>query len=204
MNREQITGLVLAGGRGSRMGGVDKGLQDWHGRPLVRWMIDRLAPQVGPMMVSANRHLDDYRAFGVEVEVCTDETADFGGPLAGLLSGLTRCRTPFLASVPCDAPAFPADLVARLAQALERPSAQIAIASVMTPEGPRLQPVFAMLSVALEPSLREFTRQGGAKVREWMSRHDAIEVPFHDPAAFANFNTLDDLRRPGPENSPNA
>jgi len=121
----QITGLVLAGGRGSRMGGVDKGLQHYKGRPLVQHVLDRLGPQVGGLMINANRHLDAYAAFGVPV--WPDTLADYPGPLAGL----AHCPTPDLASVPCDSPLFPTDLVARLAAALAADAAQIAVAAAV-------------------------------------------------------------------------
>lgn len=155
-------------------------------------MLERLAPQVGAMMISANRHLDDYRAFGVPVLV--DERADFAGPLAGLLSGLAACRTPWLATTPCDAPGFPPDLVARLASTVEARRASIAIASTNTAQGPRLQPVFALVHASLQTNLRAFVEAGGSRVREWMQRHSCLEVAFEDEAAFANLNTLDDLR----------
>ena len=123
--REQITGLVLAGGRGSRMGGVDKGLQSYHGVPLALHALLRLAPQVGSAMINANRNLAAYESFGVPV--WPDALPDFAGPLAGFLAGLEHCETPYLVTLPCDSPLFPEDLVARLAQALEGPD------SVVTP-----------------------------------------------------------------------
>ena len=114
---EDITGLVLAGGRGSRMGGVDKGLQNHHGVPLALHALLRLAPQVGLTMINANRNLAAYESMGVPV--WPDALADFAGPLAGFLAGLEHCDTPYLVTVPCDSPRFPEDLVARLASALE-------------------------------------------------------------------------------------
>ena len=124
---EQITGLILAGGRGSRMGGVDKGLQNHHGMPLAMHALLRLAPQVGGVMVNANRNLGAYESLGVPV--WPDVLPDYPGPLAGLLTGLERCETPYLVTVPCDTPHFPADLVARLARALVEADAEIAMAA---------------------------------------------------------------------------
>ena len=178
------------------MGGVDKGLQLLQGQPLVRHALDRLAPQVGRLMISANRNLDAYAAFGVPV--WPDEPPDYAGPLAGFLAGLAHCSTPWLVTVPCDTPAFPADLVARLAGG----QADVAI-PVTTEQGgiARRQPAFCLVRAALRDDLAAFIRGGGRKVDQWLSRHAMVEVPFDDPAAFFNANTLDELRlleRPAP------
>ncbi|HET9645776.1 MAG TPA: molybdenum cofactor guanylyltransferase MobA [Burkholderiaceae bacterium] len=171
------------------MGGLDKGLQVWRGKPLVLHALQRLAPQVGSIMVNANRHLDTYRTFGTPV--WPDEINDFPGPLAGLLAGLSHCATPFFASVPCDAPLFPMDLVARLGAALLGENADIA-----TPRAAgRLQPVFCLLRSELAESLRGFLQAGDRRVEAWISSHRRIEVPFDDALAFSNFNTLAELRR---------
>ncbi len=127
--REHITGLILAGGRGSRMGGVDKGLQTYHGMPLAMNALLRLGPQVGHLMINANRNLGAYEAFGAPL--WPDALPDFAGPLAGFLAGLEQCETPYLVTVPCDSPQFPADLVQRLAQALEANDAEIAMAATL-------------------------------------------------------------------------
>src|SRR5665213_1132642 len=116
IKKTDITGLVLAGGRGSRMGGVDKGLQEYHGMALAQHALNRLAPQVGRAMINANRNLDVYRSMGVPV--WADESADYPGPLAGMLAGLAHCETPYLATVPCDTPDFPTDLVRKLSEGL--------------------------------------------------------------------------------------
>ena len=126
IDSRHITGLVLAGGRGSRMGGVDKGLQPHLGVPLAAHALARLRPQVGSVMINANRNLAEYRAMGAPV--WPDALPDYPGPLAGFLTGLEHCDTPFLVSVPCDSPHFPTDLVARLAQRLELDDAEIAMA----------------------------------------------------------------------------
>jgi molybdopterin-guanine dinucleotide biosynthesis protein A len=191
VERGDITGLVLAGGRGSRMGGVDKGLQPLNGMPLVQHALQRLAPQVGPLMVNANRHLDLYAGFGAPV--WPDEPADYAGPLAGFLAGLAHCETPWLATVPCDTPRFPLDLVARLAAGLG--GAALAVAT--TREGGTLQrqPVFCLMSRALKQDLEAFIAEGGRKIEHWLARHGCVDVPFDDASAFFNANTADELRR---------
>lgn len=199
---QDITGLILAGGRGSRMGGVDKGLQNFNGMPLALHTLMRLQLQVGTVMINANRNLSAYESFGAEV--WPDVLADYAGPLAGFLTGLERCETPYLVTVPCDTPRFPLDLVARLAAALEREGAEIAMAA-----GPerdeqgqlkvRTQPVFCLLKVDLLESLTRFTQGGGRKIDGWTAQHSTVVVPFDqagdDPLAFANANTLAELKQ---------
>lgn len=188
VERHAITGLVLAGGRGTRMGGVDKGLQHFHGQPLARHALERLRPQVGRVMLSANRHLDAYAAFGVPV--WPDADAQFAGPLAGMLAGLGHCSTPFLATVPCDAPLFPLDLVERLASV----TADIVVATAPDEMGVlRTQPVFCLLRADLRDSLAQFIGSGGRKVGQWMAQHHCVQVAFAEPPAFANANTLTEL-----------
>jgi molybdopterin-guanine dinucleotide biosynthesis protein A len=192
--KEAITGLVLAGGRGSRMGGVDKGLQNHRGLPLALHALMRLAPQVGSVMINANRNLGAYESFGAPV--WPDALPDFAGPLAGFLAGLERCETPYLVTVPCDTPDFPQDLVARLADALERDGAQIAMAAAPEADGAqRTQPVFCLLDAALMESLVLFTQEGGRKIDRWTARHRTVEVPFDDARAFFNANTLAELQQ---------
>jgi molybdopterin-guanine dinucleotide biosynthesis protein A len=199
IERQDITGIVLAGGRGSRMGGADKGLQAFRGMPLGLHALLRLGPQVGEAMVNANRNLAAYESFGVPV--WPDGLADFAGPLAGFLVGLERCETPYLVTVPCDTPLFPQDLVARLAQALEREGADIATAAAREQAGsePRAQPVFSLLRQELMESLLRFTQGGGRKIDAWTAQHKTVLVPFDqpgdDPAAFYNANTLAELHR---------
>ena len=196
---EDITGLVLAGGRGSRMGGVDKGLQLHQGMPLALHALLRLAPQVGQAMINANRNLSAYESMGVPV--WPDGTADYAGPLAGWLAGLEHCETPWLVTVPCDTPGFPADLVARLAAAADAAGAEIAMASA--PEGgqQRTQPVFCLLQSSLVESLVGFLNAGERKIDRWTARHHCVTVPFDDAQAFFNANTLAELQslqgRPG-------
>jgi molybdopterin-guanine dinucleotide biosynthesis protein A len=191
--REQITGLILAGGRGSRMGGVDKGLQTWNGLPLAMHALLRLQPQVGELMINANRNLGAYESMGVPV--WPDALPDHPGPLAGFLSGLEHCETPYLVTVPCDSPVFPLDLVERLAAALEAADAEVAMAATVEDGRLQVQPVFCLLRASLMESLVAATQAGERKIDRWTGQHRCVTVPFEDTAAFFNANTLDDLRR---------
>jgi molybdopterin-guanine dinucleotide biosynthesis protein A len=190
---EQITGIVLAGGRGSRMGGVDKGLQNHHGLPLALHALLRLQPQVGHTMINANRNLAAYEAMGVPV--WPDPLPDFPGPLAGLLAGLEHCETPYVVTVPCDTPNFPSDLVPRLAAALTEADAEIAM--VATREGVELraQPVFCLLRTELLESLVAYLHEGERKIMGWTRRHRTVELPFDDASAFFNANTPAELQQ---------
>ena len=188
---KDITGLILAGGRGSRMGGVDKGLQNFRGVPLVMHALMRLSPQVGELMVNANRNLGAYESLGVPV--WPDALPDFAGPLAGFLAGMEQCQTPWLVTVPCDTPLFPTDLVARLAA--EAADADIAMASTRGPVGEQVQPVFCLLRTALMESLLQFTQDGGRKIDRWTAQHRCIAVPFDDESAFFNANTPAELQK---------
>jgi molybdopterin-guanine dinucleotide biosynthesis protein A len=190
--REQITGVVLAGGRGSRMGGVDKGLQIVQGMPLAMHAVLRLRPQVGELMITANRNLGAYEALGVPV--WPDRLPGFQGPLAGFLAGLERCRTPYMATVPCDTPRFPEDLVARLAHALRQDDAEIAMAAVHEQGRTRAQPVFCVMKAELMDSLARFIDDGERKVDRWTARHRCVQVLFDDAQAFHNVNTPADLQ----------
>ncbi|HSV51714.1 MAG TPA: molybdenum cofactor guanylyltransferase MobA, partial [Burkholderiaceae bacterium] len=188
-----ITGVVLAGGRGSRMGGVDKGLQNFNGLPLALNTLLRLQPQVGDAMINANRNLGAYEAFGVPV--WPDVLADYAGPLAGFLTALERCETPWLVTVPCDTPLFPQDLVTRLAQAADAQDAEIAMAAAREEDGQvRTQPVFCLLRIELLESLVRFTQGGGRKIDAWTAQHQTAIVTFDAPGddarAFFNANTL--------------
>ena len=193
-----ITGLVLAGGRGSRMGGVDKGLQNFNGIPLAMFTLIRLQPQVGEMMVNANRNLAAYESMGAPV--WPDGLADYAGPLAGFLTGLERCETGWLVTVPCDTPLFPQDLVGRLAQAADLGGAEIAMAAAREEDGQlRPQPVFCLLRRDLLESLVRFTHEGGRKIDAWTAQHKTVLVPFDapgdEPRAFFNANTLAELHQ---------
>lgn len=190
---EQITGLVLAGGRGSRMGGLDKGLQQLHGKPLAQHVIARLAPQVGMLAINANRSQARYAAFGYPVWPDLDD--GFLGPLAGLQSGLRHCTTPWLATTACDAPLVPTDLVLRLAEAMLASGAQAAYA--VTGHGQQRQPhpVCALLDTSLAASLDRFLAAGERKMARWFDSLRLVQVDFPDPQAFRNINTAQQLQQ---------
>ncbi|MCV0437343.1 MAG: molybdenum cofactor guanylyltransferase MobA [Hydrogenophaga sp.] len=200
IHTNDITGLVLAGGRGSRMGGADKGLQNFNGSPLAMHALLRLQMQegglVGDQMINANRNLAAYEAFGVPV--WPDTLSDYAGPLAGFMTGLERCETPFLLTVPCDTPLFPLDLGQRLAAAFEDETTEIAMAAAREEDGQlRPQPVFCLMRVDLLESLMAFTQAGGRKIDRWTEQHRTVIVPFDRPGddlqAFFNTNTLAEL-----------
>jgi molybdopterin-guanine dinucleotide biosynthesis protein A len=193
ISKDDVTGLVLAGGRGSRMGGADKGLQNFRGMPMAMFTLLRLSPQVGEVMINANRNLAAYESFGVPV--WPDSLADYAGPLAGFLTGLEHCETPYLVTVPCDTPLFPQDLVARLAEALEGEDADIAMATAREDGQVRPQPVFSLLKRELMESLVTFTHGGGRKIDAWTAQHRTALVPFEESEAFSNANTLAELHR---------
>lgn len=200
IDAHDITALVLAGGRGTRMGGVDKGLQTFNGTPLALHTLLRLQMQqgglIGEVMINANRNLAAYEAFGAPV--WPDSLPDYAGPLAGFMTGLERCETPFLMTVPCDTPLFPPDLAVRLADALGRENADIAMAAAREEDGQiRTQPVFCLLRAELLESLVAFTHEGGRKIDRWTALNKTVTVPFDqpndDPRAFFNANTLAEL-----------
>jgi molybdopterin-guanine dinucleotide biosynthesis protein A len=186
-----ITGLILCGGRGSRMGGVDKGLQAYQGMPLAMHALMRLAPQVGEVMINANRNLAAYESMGASV--WPDPVADYPGPLAGWLAGLEHCSTPYMLTVPCDTPGFPADLAARLAQALVSEGAQIAMAATREDGRVQVQPVFCLVDSMLLESLMAYLNSGERKIDLWTAQHRCATVVFDDAGAFFNVNTLAEL-----------
>lgn len=202
MNPIRITGLILAGGRGSRMGGIDKGLQNFNGTPLAHHALKRLQTQQGApladIQIVANRNQSAYQSFGVSV--LSDSTADFAGPLAGFLTGLEHCQTSHLLTVPCDSPLFPLNLALQLLEAMSQANADIALAAAREEDGViRAQPVFCMMKVTLRESLSQFMQAGGRKVDAWTAQHATVVVPFDtpdiDPRAFFNANTLEELHR---------
>ncbi len=210
---DDITALVLAGGRGARMGGADKGLQPFRGKPLVQHALARLAGQDGGplhgVLVNANRNTELYlqqaqTCFGSGTAmVVADRVQDFSGPLAGFEAGLALCSSPLLLTVPCDSPLFPLDLARRLLDALLAAEADVAVAQALE-AGPadqpvmRSQPVFCLMKASLHQSLSAFLASGGRKIDAWTAQHRVVDVPFNtaadDPRAFANANTLDELR----------
>lgn len=193
MDINQITGVILAGGRGSRMGNVDKGLQPFRGAPMAMHVLLRLAPQVSNLMINANQNLAPYESFGVPV--WPDELQGFAGPLAGLQTALGHCETDYLVTVPCDSPFLPIDLVARLAEALAAHDADLAVA--VTGEGNTRQshPVFCLLKTSLLPHLTLYLQNGGRKIDAWYASLNVTEVVFQDDTEFRNINTLEDLRK---------
>lgn len=181
-----LTGLILAGGRGSRMGGVDKGLVEFQGEPLVVQIARRLAPQVGTLKINANRNLERYAALGFEV--VADRFPDFAGPLAGMASGLHGLQTPWLLSVPCDSPFVPPDYAARMLAAVNAADAEVGMAVC---DG--RQPVFALVSRHLGEDLERALADGERKIDRWFARHRLVEVDFSDrPDAFLNLNRPED------------
>jgi molybdenum cofactor guanylyltransferase len=204
IDASDISALILAGGRGTRMGGVDKGLLLFNGIPLVQHCLTRLQSSggVGQILINANRHLATYESFGVPV--LSDDLADYAGPLTGFLVGLAHCNTPYLLTLPCDTPLFPLDLTSRLVAALETQQADIAMASApeIGDNGQaqlRPQPVFCLLRKALLESLTQFTQAGGRKIGAWTASHNTVLVPFDRPGdhpqAFFNANTPTELHQ---------
>ena len=183
-----VTGLILAGGKGSRMGGVDKGLQNFRGKRLVDHVYERLAPQVAGVVINANQNHDEYRSFGVRV--VSDAIGGFAGPLAGLHAGLSVSKRPFLVSVPCDSPFLPADLVERLFARIDASGAELAVAKT----GDQPHPVFSLVRRGVLDHLTEFLKSGGRKIDAWYATLNVVEVPFDDEAeSFSNINTLEEL-----------
>jgi molybdenum cofactor guanylyltransferase len=188
-NASGITGVVLAGGQGRRMGSVDKGLVSLQGRPMVQHVLDRLRPQVDDIVINANRSHEQYAAFGFPV--IADAVGGFAGPLAGLHAALTRAARPLVVTVPCDSPFLPADLVARLHAALVANGADIAVARTFD----QPHPVFALVRTSVSPYLARFLADGGRKIDAWYATHKTVEVAFDDEAdAFRNINTADELK----------
>jgi molybdopterin-guanine dinucleotide biosynthesis protein A len=188
--RESVTGLVLAGGLGRRMGGEDKGLVELAGRAMVEYVLDALRPQVGPLLINANRNLDRYGAYGQPV--ISDALQGYLGPLAGVLSTLQRIETDFLVTVPCDAPLIAPDLVARLYAAGVACDAEVVVAS----DGERQHPVFLLLRAGVTRSLEAYLASGGRKIDAWFASVRTVEAAFPDePDTFVNVNDPEERRR---------
>ena len=189
MTAPSITGIILAGGQGRRMGSVDKGLQLLRGKPMVQWVLDRFAPQVSEVLINANQNLGQYQAFGHLV--ITDEIAGFAGPLAGLHRGLSAATPDLVATVPCDSPFLPLDLIARLHAALNARQADLAVART----GDQPHPVFCLTRKSVLPGLTAFLLSGGRKIDSWYAALNVADVRFDDEAeAFSNINTAAELR----------
>jgi molybdopterin-guanine dinucleotide biosynthesis protein A len=193
ISSEHITGLILAGGRAQRMGGIDKGLVLFHQRPLIEVTIARLKSQVGPILINANRNITKYAVYGYPVIM--DETPDFSGPLAGFLMGLKNCKTPYLLTTPCDSPLFPEDLGVKLAAELERAGLDLVFASSKEADGKIwAQPVFCLMRANLQDSLNSFLNKGDLKIDRWFKEIKSGTVIFDDTNAFANANTPEELQ----------
>ncbi len=190
---DQITGLILAGGRAQRMGGIDKGLIPFHGKPLIESAIARLKSQVGPILINANRNITKYATYGYPVIV--DETPDFSGPLAGFSAGLKVCKTPYLLTTPCDSPLLPMDLGRKLAAEMGRGDFQLVYASSNEADGKVwAQPVFCLMRASLLESLEAFLQKGDLKIDHWFKELHSSTVVFDDVQAFANVNTPEELK----------
>jgi len=184
-----ITGVVLAGGEGSRMDGQDKGLIEWQGRAFTQYVLDILESRLDSILISANRNLPAYRQFGYPV--IADEIENFAGPLAGMLSAMHHTKTPYILTVPCDVPHVTGALIERFCAAYAMNSGHMAYVAV-TADG--MQPVFALLNVGLAGDLEQFLAGGARKTSEWMQHIDAIEVDFSDLSdVFSNINTAQEF-----------
>jgi molybdopterin-guanine dinucleotide biosynthesis protein A len=184
----RVAGVILAGGLGRRMGGVDKGLRPLRGKPMVQWVLERFSPQVDEVLINANQHTDEYSAFGRPV--IQDQIAGFAGPLAGLHAALSATSLPLVATVPCDSPFMPADLVARLKNALLERQADVAAARTLT----QAHPVFCVCRRTVLPQLAAFLAGGGRKIEQWHGTLATVEVNFDDQIeAFSNINTPEEL-----------
>ena len=189
---EQITGLILAGGRAQRMGGIDKGLIPFHGKPLIESAISRLKPQVSTILINANRSITKYAHYGYPVLM--DETPDFSGPLAGFSVGLRHCKTPYLLTSPCDSPLLPTDLAKRMAAELENNGLDLVFASSKEDDGKIWsQPVFCLMKISLQDSLDAFLSKGDLKIDRWFKEFRSGTVVFENPQAFSNVNTPEEL-----------
>jgi len=186
-----ITGILLAGGQGRRMGGVDKGLQLLRGQPMAQHVIERFAPQVDELLINANQNIEQYRALGYRV--IPDAIGGFVGPLAGLHRGLNEAAHPLVVTAPCDSPFLPLDLVAQLKAALDAQQADLAVART----GDQPHPVFSLCRKSVLPGLTAFLESGGRKIDLWYSQLKVVEVQFADEAAFRNINTREDLAASG-------
>ena len=183
-----VTGIVLAGGKGSRMGGVDKGLQPLRGKPMIEWVLARFTPQVGEIIINANQNVQSYEKYGHRV--VSDRIGGYAGPLAGLQAGLNAAKHPFVVTVPCDSPSLPPDRVERLHSQLG--NLDLAVAK----PGDQVHPVFALMKREVRESLEAFLASGGRKIDAWYAALKVVEVSFDDEAdAFRNINTLEELKR---------
>lgn len=189
-SKQLITALILAGGQGKRMAGKDKGLIQLNGHPLVAHIIQRIAPQVRNMLISANRNHTQYAEFGYPV--LSDASDDYPGPLAGILTGLQNLKTPLMLVLPCDTPLLKEQFIPRLIDRLLATKAEIAVAH----DGTRMQPIHALIRADLAFSLENYLHEGQRSVMQWYANHQSVSVDFSDQAEqFLNLNTAEDLRK---------
>ena len=192
ISQTEITGLILAGGRAQRMGGIDKGLIPFHHRPLIESAINRLKPQVGSIMINANRNIEQYAAYGFPM--VSDADSSFSGPLAGFAAGLKACPTEYVVTAPCDSPLLPTNLVELLVTKMTEGSFDLVYASSKDPAGKTwAQPVFCLMRVSLSKSLEEFISLGDLKIDRWFKELNSSTVVFDSESAFANINTPEEL-----------
>jgi len=190
MKNTNVTAVVLAGGRGKRMGGKDKGLIDFAGKPIIEHIIQAITPQCDEIIINANRHIERYGKYGHRV--IADEMNNFQGPLAGFLVALEHNATPLLITLPCDAPQLPNDLVSRLKNAMQKANADVAVVH----DGIRLQPVYALIKTRLSNNLKEFLSTGDRKIDRWYALNHTIQVDFSDKRPlFLNINTPDQQQK---------
>lgn len=197
ISTQELTGMILAGGEGRRMGGRDKGLEPFAGLPLVAHVVKHLEGQVAELLINANRNADAYRFLADRVIadlVMDDAEGGFKGPLMGIYSGMRAAKTPWLLVAPCDSPALPADLVARMVAGIESENGTHDIAVAF--DGERLHPVVALLRTSLADDLATTLAEGERKIDRWYARHDWCRVDMSDcPEAFANLNTEEEKLR---------
>jgi molybdenum cofactor guanylyltransferase len=186
-----ITGLILAGGRAQRMGGIDKGLILFNDKPLIESAIARLKPQVDSILINANRNITKYAHYGYPVIM--DETPDFSGPLAGFSIGLKHCKTPYLLTSPCDSPLLPTDLAQKMMAELEASDLDLVYASSIEHGELWAQPVFCLMRSGLRDSLNAFLSKGDLKIDRWFKELKSGTVVFENTNAFANVNTPEEL-----------
>lgn len=188
MDIADITAVILAGGRATRMGGTDKGLVTLNNRAMIEYVIETLRPQAGTLLINANRNLDIYRRYGCPV--ISDDLEGYHGPLAGIASAMRAAGTDLLLVTPCDSPFLPDDLVRRLFDQMLENHADISVAH----NGKRMQPVFALINTGLRDSLRDYLDKGGRKIDLWYNQHTMVSVDFADkPETFLNINTPEDI-----------
>ena len=191
---DQVTGIILAGGRGVRVGGEDKGLLVFNGEPIVKKVFKSLNQQVHMVVVSANRHVEEYQSFGVPV--VKDRLPDYQGPLAGIEAALTVCMTPYALVVPCDAPFIRHDLAQKLYDKMEETNVNIVFAQSYTEQGEvAAEPTFALIRSCMLSHLRVYLDSGKRKVLGWYELTDHASVLIDDPLCFANANTPEDFDR---------